>query len=276
MYYAEDNDKVSVNDLTVSYIDEGITNPATIIFIHGFPLNKSMWEKQIKQFKEDYRVIAYDIRGHGNTDVGNDNFSIDFFVYDLISMMNALGIGKAILCGFSMGGYIALRAIEKHPERFSALLLCDTNCAADSPETKVKRLKTIEFIRENGLEQYAEDSLEKLFAPISFSNHIKEMDDVREMILKTSIQTLYKTLHALAERSETCTSLHNINIPVLILVGKNDVITPPELALKMHKKIQGSVMHIINRAGHVSNMENPKEFNDYLAEFLLLIKTKQH
>lgn len=275
MNYSEDKDKVSVNDLTVSYIDEGITNSATIIFIHGFPLNKSMWEKQIKQFKEDYRVIAYDIRGHGNTDVGNDNFSIEFFVYDLISLMNALSIEKAIICGFSMGGYIALRAIEKHPGRFSALLLCDTNCAADSPETKVKRLKTIEFIRENGLEQYAEESLEKLFAPISLSNHIKEMDLVREMIIKTPKQTLYKTLNALAERSETCTNLHKINVPVLILVGKNDVITPPELAMTMHEKIQGSVIQLINHAGHVSNMENPKEFNHHLAEFLLTIKTKQ-
>jgi len=275
MSNSEDNHKVSVNDLIVSYIDEGFTNSPTIIFIHGFPLNKLMWEKQIKQFKENYRVIAYDIRGHGNTDVGNDNFSIDFFVYDLIGLMDALRIEKAILCGFSMGGYIALNAIENHPERFSALLLCDTNCAADSSETKEKRMKTIEFIRENGLEQYAEDSQEKLFAPISFSNHIKEMAVVREMIVKTSKQTLYKTLHALAERSETCTNLHKINVPVLIMVGKDDVITPPEVALMMHEKIKGSIVHIINHAGHVSNMENPKEFNNHLAEFLFLIKTKQ-
>lgn len=79
----------------------------------------------------------------------------------------------------------------------------------------------------------------------------------------------------LAEQSETCTNLHKINVPVLIMVGKDDVITPPEVALMMHEKIKGSIVHIINHAGHVSNMENPKEFNNHLAEFLFLIKTKQ-
>jgi len=76
MHYSENSLTITVNNLTVSYIDEGPTNSPTIIFIHGFPLNKLMWEKQIEILKENYRVIVYDIRGHGNTDVGNDNFSI--------------------------------------------------------------------------------------------------------------------------------------------------------------------------------------------------------
>lgn len=272
MHNSEINLKVSVNGLTVSYIDEGLTNSPTIIFIHGFPLNKFMWKKQIEVFKDNYRVIAYDIRGHGNTDVGNDNFSIEFFVYDLIGLMDALRIQKAILCGFSMGGYIALNAIEKHPERFSALLLCDTNCAADSSETKENRLKAIEIIKEKGLEHYAEESLEKLFAQTSFSNQTDEIEIVRNMILNTSEQTINKTLRALAERSETCTNLQRIMVPVLIMVGKKDVITPPEVALLMHEKIKDSIFKMIDHAGHLSNMENSKEFNKQLSGFLFLIK----
>jgi 3-oxoadipate enol-lactonase len=271
MSYQENKRTLTINNITVSYIDEGSANSPTIIFIHGFPLNKLMWDKQIEILKETYRVIAYDIRGHGNTDVGNDNFSIELFVNDLLCLMDVMKIDKTILCGFSMGGYIALNAIENHPERFNALLLCDTTCAADKPEAKEKRMKAIETIKEDGIEKYAEESLNKLFSQISFSKHLGEIGIVREMIMKTSKQSLSKTLYALAERKETCTRLHNIKVPVLIMVGKEDEITPPDVALLMHKKINGSIIHIIENAGHLSNMENSKEFNNQLSGFLSLI-----
>jgi pimeloyl-ACP methyl ester carboxylesterase len=272
MNYTENSLTITVKNLTVSYIDEGPTDSPTIIFIHGFPLNKLMWEKQIDMLKEDYRVIAFDIRGHGNTGAGSDNFSIELFVNDLLSLMDALMIDRTILCGFSMGGYIALNAIENYPERFNALLLCDTNCAADKPEAKEKRIKTIDLIKEKGLENYAGESLKKLFAPISFSKHTEEIAIVRDMIMKTSKQSLYKTLHALAERAETCTRLHNIKMPVLIMVGKEDEITPPDVAQMMHENIKGSIIHIIDHAGHLSNMENSGEFNNHLSRFLSSIK----
>jgi len=94
MHYSKNSLKLTVNDLTVSYIDEGPSNSPTIILIHGFPLNKLMWVKQIETLKENYRVIAYDIRGHGNTDAGSDKFSIELFVNDLLRLMDALMIKK--------------------------------------------------------------------------------------------------------------------------------------------------------------------------------------
>lgn len=271
MYNTENSLTITINDLIISYIDEGSTNAPTIIFIHGFPLNKAMWIRQVEALKENYRVIAYDIRGHGSSSAGHDDFSMALFAKDLLSLMDALKIDKTILCGFSMGGYVALNAIENYPERFNALLLCDTNCTADLPEAKEKRLKTIENIKKNGLKQYAEESLKKLFAPISFSKNIEEIATVREMILKTKLQSLYKALNALAERKETCTNLHQIKVPVLILVGKEDEITPPDVALSMHEKVKGSTIHIVDHAGHLSNMENSKEFNIQLTGFLSLL-----
>ena len=92
------------------------------------------------------------------------------------------------------------------------------------------------------------------------------------MIMKTPKQSLFKTLHALAERKETCTKLHEIKVPVLIMVGKEDEITPPDKALSMQEKIEGSIIHILDHAGHLSNMENSREFNKQLKEFILLIK----
>src|SRR5665811_1005464 len=138
------NIHITTNNITVSYTDEGPDNAPVIIFIHGFPFSKEMWKKQMESLNENFRVIAYDIRGHGKSYSGTNDFSIELFVKDLLSLMDALQIEKTTLCGLSMGGYIALNAIENHPKRFDALVLCDTSCMADSPEAKGKRMKAIE------------------------------------------------------------------------------------------------------------------------------------
>lgn len=262
------NITISINNLDVSYSDNELDGVPVIIFVHGFPLNKSMWNKQISEFKDDFRVISYDIRGHGNTEVGNADFSIDLFARDLICFMDALKIDKAILCGFSMGGYISLNAIENFPERFSALILSDTSCVADTPEAREKRLRTIDTIKANGMEKYADESIKNLFAPDSIAIKTTEIESVKEMILKTSKLSIYNTLHALSNREETCSKLMQINVPTLILVGKEDKITPPEAAQWMHERINESSMKIIEQAGHLSNLENALEFNDQLRKFL--------
>ena len=262
------NISIKIDNLCVSYNDSGTDNAETIIFLHGFPLNKSMWDRQADALKNKYRVIAYDIRGHGNSEAGIDEFFIELFVNDLVQLMNALKIDKAVLCGLSMGGYIALSAIAKYPLRFEALVLSDTQCMADTPEAKEKRLKTIEHIKEKGVENYADESLKMLFAPESFITNKEEIISVKEMIINTSKQSLFNTLIALSERKETCSSLQDIEVPVLIMAGKEDKITPPDVARMMHEKIQNSALNIIEHAGHLANMENPDEFNYQLEHFL--------
>ena len=274
MRYLGTNIEMIINNHTVSYTDEGPDNSPVIILIHGFPLNKSMWNKQIDMLIETYRVIAYDVRGHGNSTAGTADFSIELFVDDLLGLMDALKIDRAILCGLSMGGYIALNAVENFPKRFDALILCDTNCIADKPEAIRKRLMAINSIRENGLEQYSEESLKVLFAPESFVTSKEKIALVKEMIMKTPLETLSRTLLALTRRKETCTKLTDIQIPVLIVVGKEDQITPPDAALQMQKKIKRATLNILEYAGHLSNIENSHEFNSQLIKFVSSIKSK--
>ena len=262
------NFEMIINNLLVSCTDAGKEGFPVIIFIHGFPFNKSMWNLQVESLKDNYRLITYDIRGHGNSDADNEDFSIDLFASDLIGLMDALKIDRAILCGLSMGGYIALNVIGKHHERFDALILSDTQCIADTPEAKEKRMRTIESIKETGVEKYAEESIKNLFASESFTTRLKEIEDVREMIVKTSSQSLISTLLALSARKETCNILPEIKVPVLIMVGKRDKITPPAAAEFMHEKIKGSLLRIIDHAGHLSNLENPDEFNVQLKKFV--------
>ncbi len=266
---------VNVNELFVSYTDEGDKNDITIVFIHAFPLDKSMWKGQTDNLRDKYRVITYDVRGFGNSEVDNEELTIDLFVSDLKNLLDTLGLSKVILCGFSMGGYIALQAAEKFPERFDALILCDTQCSADSAEAKEKRMKSINAIRIGGLEHYADQVLQGFFSTDSIDKKSKEIIEARRVIEGASPEVVCNTLQALADRSETCNSLHKIEVPVLILVGNEDTVTPPAAAKFMHSKIIGSTLHTLEKSAHLSNIDNPVDFNKHLNDFLELVTQKK-
>ena len=275
MRYSGNNIKLMVDNMMVNYTDAGPEDAPVIICIHGFPLNMFMWDKQVGVLIDHFRVITYDIRGHGESDAGNEAFSIDLFVSDLISFMNALNLDKVSLCGLSMGGYIALRAIEDHPARFESLVLCDTTCMADSPEAKEKRMKAVESIIQHGVTQYADSSIKNLFTQDSFKAIPEIISSVREMIINTSELSLCSTLLALSSRRETCTKLADIQVPVLILIGSDDAIIPLSSATFMHEKISKSTLQVIDHAGHLSNLENPEEFNRHLKLFFNSVYTGQ-
>ena len=262
------NIKIPVHQINISYNDRGPDERPVIIFIHGFPFNKSMWDAQTEELKLTNRVIAYDVRGHGDTDEGGEDFSIALFADDLIGLMDELKIDTAILCGLSMGGYIALYAMEKYPNRFDGLVLSDTNCKADTSEAKEKRMMTIESIKKDGVEKFVDGMIKNLFAAQSFTTKKAAIHSVKEMMLKNSQKSICKTLLALAGRAETCDKLPKIHVPVLIMAGYEDKITPPSIARLLHEKIEGSRLHIINHAGHVANIENPDDFNEQLKMFI--------
>ncbi len=267
--------EITIHDLFVSYTDDGDEHAPVIVFVHGFPLNKSMWNNQTEVLRNKYRVITYDVRGYGNSEEGTEELTIDLFASDLKRFLDALSLKKVILCGFSMGGYIALRAAEKFPERLDALILCDTQCSGDSAEAKEKRLKSISAIRLGGLELYADQILSGFFFSDVTNKKSKEMIEVRRMIEGNSVEVVCNTLMALANRSETCSSLEKIEIPVLILVGKEDTITPPSAAEFMHSKIAGSTLYTLEKSAHLSSMDNPIDFNEHLEGFLKLVTQKK-
>lgn len=268
---------IILNNLSVCYTDEGKDNDLTIIFIHGFPLDKSMWYEQRTALRDKYRVITYDIRGFGGSGVGKDEFSIRLFASDLLQLMNALRLEKVVLCGLSMGGYIALNAMEMFSDRIVGLILCDTQCAGDSADAKKNRLKTIEMVQNNGLELYADQTLSSLFYSETMDKKSKEIISARAVIENNSIDVVCNTLLALADRDDMCNTLYHIQIPTLILVGEEDTITPVEKAELIHSKISGSTLYKIGHAGHLSNIDNPEVFNRHISLFLKgVVKQRSH
>lgn len=228
-----------------------------------------MWKTQIALLSENgFRVISYDLRGHGKSDVGDGQYTIELFVDDLIALLDYLKITKTTVCGFSMGGYVALRAIERNPERFNAMILCDTTPSADSNEARLKRASSIKLIKKDGVKPFAEGFLKAVFASLSFSTKQNVIDETRKMILSNSPVGICGALLAMAARTDTTEALSKIGVPSLVLVGEHDIITPPAAAKTMHDRIQNSKMHVISGAAHMSSMENPNEFNEHLIEFL--------
>jgi 3-oxoadipate enol-lactonase len=265
------NIELKAGGVTISYNDQGPDNAPVVIFIHGLALNKSMWQVQEDAFKNTYRVIAYDIRGHGGSQAGEEDFSIELFADDLVRFMDVLFIDKAIICGLSMGGYIALRAMIKYPERFNGLVLCDTQCIADTPEAREKRLKAIDDIQSNGKEGFALQNAKNIFLPDSFTSRKKDTEDAIKSAMNMDAEAICSTLLALANRDETCSRLEEIIVPTLILVGKEDKLIPPERSMLMNQKIKNSTLHVIDHAAHVSNIENTTSFNQSLLSFLFVL-----
>ncbi len=259
---------IYLKDVPFWYVDEGNWNAMPVIFIHGFPFSHEMWSEQIALVSKEYRAIAYDVRGHGRSYVGEAQFTIEHHVDDLIGLMDTWLIEKAVVVGLSMGGYIALRALERNPERFRAAVLCDTRSEADTNEGKLKRFETMKAVRDHGSEVFAEAFVKNVFAADTFTTKPDTVRRIKKIIAATPPLSIAGTLLALAARTDTTASLGRITVPTLILVGEKDVTTPPAASQAMHERISGSEFHIISNAAHMSNLENPEEFNHRLLTFL--------
>jgi len=259
---------MKLNDIGIEYEVYGPRTGLPIVFIHGFPFNQTMWKQQVEALKGEYYVITYDVRGHGKSDIGDGHYTIELFVDDFIKLLDYLKVQSAVIVGLSMGGYIALRSFERHPERFRALILCDTRSEVDNNDGKIKRANQIKAIKSNGMKDFIESFVPAVLFEKTLKSNERLVNSVREMIEETSPLAAAGTLLALAARTDTTHSLFNINIPTLILVGKYDSITPPSTAHAMKSKIPDAELHVIPEAGHLSNLENPQEFNKHLLAFL--------
>lgn len=258
---------IPINYFNLSYDDLG-EGDLPVIFLHGFPFDKSMWKEQMEALAPSYRVIACDIRGFGNSRDEVTSFSIDLFSIDLARFMNALGIKKAVICGLSMGGYIALNFQKKYPELVAALILCDTQCISDPKDVKEGRLLEIADIEENGPAAFNEKFVKKVFHEDSLTNRKEVVEELTCVVNANSTHIIAEGLRALSSRTETCSTLGDIPVPTLIICGREDRVTPLEQSEYMHRAADHSSFRVIEKAGHVSNLEQPEAFNQYLREFL--------
>lgn len=264
----------TINGAAIYFTENGEPGDMPVLFVHGFPFSGAMWDLQLEALGRRYRTIAYDIRGLGRSEIGDGQYTIEGHVDDLVGLLDHLEIDKTVIVGLSMGGYIALRALERNPERFLAAVLCDTRSEADDNAGKLKRATGAAAVKRDGAAVFAESFVPAVFAPESLRTTPEAVKLIRNIITTTSPQAIAGHLIAMACRTDTTASLASIGIPTLIIVGEADTLTPPRLSQAMHERIPGSVLHQVPGAGHMSNLENPEFFNARLLEFLERISAK--
>lgn len=243
-----------------------IKNPP-VIFVHGFPYDHNMWNAQVENLKNEFYCITYDIRGLGASPAGNGQYTIEDLSDDLISLAASLE-KKPVVCALSMGGYITLRALEKSEDSFRAAILCDTKSEADTNENKLKRADAVKRINSEGAEGFVES-----FIPTCFSErYINEFSDKYREVVEHSKKFdpvgIKACLLAMAARTDTTSSLSNLELPVLVLCGEEDKLSPPDIMQKMADAIIHSEYFVIKDSGHMTPIENPERVNYLIKAFL--------
>lgn len=258
---------ITVNNIKLNYCSYGNPENQTVLFIHGYPLDQSMWDNQTQFLENNFRVVTFDIRGFGNSESGDEAYSLPLFASDIVELMKKKGIDKAVLCGFSMGGYIALYTCIHHPELFNGLILHDTQCNGDTPAAREQRAQSIDFIQNNGVKPYAGPFIKKMVAGSSLNN-TELVNYLDKTINKQTPGQLCRILQMLADRPETCSLLNTIKIPVLVIRGNEDAIIGEDKVQVLKNGISDCNSVTIDDAGHLSNMEKPEEFNEGIKKFL--------
>jgi 3-oxoadipate enol-lactonase len=260
--------------VTLSYSEAGQGTP--VVLLHGFPLGGTIWHEQQQGLSDRYRVITPDLRGHGKSPAPSGVYEMDLLARDVLALVDALHIQKAVIMGHSMGGYVALAAWKLAPERFLALGLVASQASADTDEGRQGRYKLAEKVAAEGSKVVAEAMLPKLFAPQPTLSQGKGqgeamapiMEQVRQLILNTQPSGIIGALTGMAVRLDFGPQLPNLKIPVLLLTGDQDQIIPPDKAKAMAATIPMATLTIIENAGHMPMLEQPEATTTGIRNFL--------
>jgi pimeloyl-ACP methyl ester carboxylesterase len=254
------------NGLSLNFFSGGKVPP--LVFLHAFPLSSQMWQPQMAFYPE--RALVYvDMRGFSaGSDAAPD---IELMADDVAELLNLTPTPlrpPAVLCGLSMGGYVALAFARRHPEKLAGLILADTRAEADTPEGKANRETAIAFVKSHTPKEFIEGMIPRLLSPKTLANQPAVKETVIDIASRQSSEAIVAALQALRDRPDASPSLANIKVPTLVIVGEDDVLTPPAVAKSLAERIAGASLVTIPEAGHLSNLEQPDKFNDAVKAFL--------
>ncbi len=262
-----DRRSLLAGDVRLSLVDRGSGLP--VLLTHGFPLNHAMWNAQIDVLARQYRVIAPDLRGFGDSDVTDGVVTMQQMADDLAALLDALQVDRpVVLCGLSMGGYVALAFVQKYAARLAGLVLCDTRAAADAPEAIAGRRVMAERALAEGPDFLVDAMRPKLFAAETLREHPQTVDSFEQMILATDPRGIAAASLGMGRRPDSTDRLAEVRCPTLVVVGSEDPLSPPQEMQAMAAAIDRAQFVEIPGAGHMSPMERPAEFNAALLEFL--------
>ena len=259
--------KIKINETQIAYVDRGAGH--VVLLVHGFPLDHSMWNAQIEAFAEQYRVIAVDLRGFGQSPVVGGTTDMQLMADDLAVLLDRLKIKKPItLAGLSMGGYVAFQFAFKYPDRLRALILCDTRAMGDTPEAAAARRRTAEQVMAEGPQALVDSMMPRLFAESTVEQRPDIVAALRGVMLATERQTVSAVSLGMARRPDVRPRLGEIDCPTLVIVGEHDAISPVDEMRDIAECIPRARFVVIVDSGHMTPMEKPDAFNAVVLKFL--------
>lgn len=258
---------VSCDDGVRLHVEErGVGLP--VLLVHGFPHDHALWAPQLGTPDGIARLIAPDLRGFGRSAWEGGDASMDRYADDLVCVLDAAQVPRAVVCGLSMGGYVAFALWRRHPDRVRALVLADTRPEPDGEEARAKRRELVQVARRHGAAAVAERMIEGMVGRSTRARAPQVVETVRAMLARQPVPAIVAALEAMMARPDSTPTLATIDVPTLVVVGEEDALTPPKDARALHERIAGSRLEVLAGAGHVSNLERPAAFNTVLREFL--------
>ncbi len=256
--------RITVNGIEVSYRLDGPAGAPVIMLSNSFLTDHGMWDFQMPAFTAKYRVLRYDSRGHGDTQVSTPPYSVKLLAADAIGLLDALGITRVHFLGLSMGGVIGQLLASRHSDRLLSLILSDT--ASDLPPESAWDAR-IDLATTKGTGAFIQPMTERWLTPNYYERNPEIVAKLGTMIAKTSVDGAVGCAQALKKMNQR-SILPGIKVPTLIVVGALDVGTPVSAAEFLHREIEGSKLAIIGEAGHLPNIEQTETFNRIVLDFL--------
>lgn len=266
----------TIADRQVAFEDSGYGEP--LVFVHGFPHDRSLWSQQRIALASRARCIALDLPGFGESETMADA-SIDGYADVVIGLLDHLGVERATICGLSMGGYVALGCWRRHASRVSGLILCDTKAGADTDEAKAKRNDAIAQVEQHGVPALAANQITGMLGKRTRESNPSLVQWMRAMMDRQPADGVVAALRALRDRPDATPLLPTITVPTLILVGEDDAITPPAESKRLLDALPEAAraqLDIIAGAGHASCVERPAAVTHAIADYLAARSARLH
>lgn len=261
--------QATIQGKKIDYATAGTGLP--LLLLHAFPLNQSMFDPQMAALSKASQVIVLNVPGIGRSEAGP--VSMDGIADIAAALLEELKIPSAVVGGVSMGGYAAFSFARRYPERLLGLILADTRAAPDTPEARLARKTSVEFVLQNGSAAFAKQSLPKFVGETTARTNPEVLEVVRKMIEAAPPRVIAELLEALAGRRDSRDLLPSIKVPTLVLCGSEDTLTPAKEAREWSAKIPSAEFVEIDGAGHLANLEKPQTFNAAVLKFLAKLKT---
>ena len=248
------------NGNAIGYVEAGTGDATPIVFLHGVGSDKSVWHPQLAHFGRTRRAIAFDYPGYGDSDPAPDGTTRDDYASAVLSAMSELGVEGAHVCGLSLGGVVAIAMHHAAPERCASLILADT--FAVHPEGRAIYERGVAGSRD--LPAMAEARVDVLLAQPADPEVRREVVETMSRIDPAAYRIGAEAVWLADQRDRTAA----IRVPTLIICGEDDKPTPPHLSRELQRTISGSRFAMIPRAGHLTNLEKPGEFNAAVEDFI--------